>query len=305
MSRVRAVARKVKHTTGAILQILRGGENATYWADRNVTHHMSFKTPEQSLDYFDWRNDQYLGYIELMPVVGQDAKVVLDYGCGPGNDLVGFGQYSTPARLIGADVSLTSLAEAQARLAVHGIRAEFLPINEDGNRVALDDASVDYIHSSGVLHHTRDPQAVLREFRRVLRPDGSCRIMVYNYPSIQLHLYVAYVRQILEQLDPGKDIRSAFTSSTDGEHCPISRVYKPAEFIALAESSGFRCQFLGAAIAVHEMKMLEHRYRAIENPRLAPEHRKFLLGLTFDARGVPWSDGHVAGVDGCYELTPA
>jgi hypothetical protein len=56
-------------------------------------------------------------------------------------------------------------------------------------------------------------------------------------------------------------------------------------------------------VSVHEMKILEHRYRAIEDPSLATEHRKFLLGLTFDARGLPWHAGQIAGIDGCYELT--
>ena len=31
-----------------------------------------------------------------MPVNQADGLVVLDYGCGPGNDLVGFGHFSNP-----------------------------------------------------------------------------------------------------------------------------------------------------------------------------------------------------------------
>ena len=240
----------------------------------------------------------------MLPVTGQDGKVVLDYGCGPGNDLVGFGHYSRPKRLIGADIAVRSLEEAQLRLNVHAIAADLIKIDENGNRVALDDASVDYVHSSGVVHHARDPQAVLKEFRRVLRPTGSCRIMVYNYWSIWVHLYVAFVRQIAEGRDIGKDIRAAFTSSTDGELCPISRAYQPTEFAALTEGCGFRCRFLGAAISMHEMNMLQHRFSAIAHPRLAAEHRKFLLDLTIDARGLPRHAGHLAGIDGCYELTP-
>ncbi len=306
MRSVRSAAGRVKRITNKIFTLATGGSsNQSYWTGRNVTHHHTFASAQQSLDCFDWRNDQYIGYLELMPVAGQDGKVVLDYGCGPGNDLVGFGHYARPERLIGADISPSSLAEARDRLAVHGIVADLIQIDETGNRVALEDGSVDYIHSSGVVHHARDPQAVLKEFRRVLRRTGTCRIMVYNYPSIFVHLYVAYFRQIVEGRDAGKDIQAAFATSTDGDLCPISRVYKPTEFAALAESSGFRCRFLGAAISVHEMKMLEHRFAAIEHPRLAAEHRKFLLGLTFDNRGLPWHEGHIAGVDGCYELTPA
>ncbi len=306
MHPVKGFARRVRRATGRVLGLITtyGLGNQAYWNTVNVTHHQAFATAQESLDYFAWRNDQYVGYIELMPVNGKDGQVVLDYGCGPGNDLVGFGHFSKPARLIGADIANRSLDEAKRRLSVHGINAEFVKISEHDNRVPLEDGAVDYIHSSGVVHHAQDPAAVLREFRRVIRPTGKCRIMVYHYDSLWVHLYVAYVRQILEMRDANLDLRSAFTKSTDGENCPIARVYEPAEFVTLAEESGFRCRFLGAAISIHELKILAHRFAAIEHPHLAAEHRRFLIDLTFDERALPRYRGHLAGIDGCYELTP-
>ncbi len=172
--------------------------NAGYWTDVNVTHHTRFHNVEESLAYLDWRNDQYPGYIDLMPVAGQDDKVVLDYGCGPGHDLVGFGHDSRPSRLVGIDISLSSLREAGARLALHRTEADLLHIREERLPLPLEDRSVDYIHSSGVIHHTQDPVHVLGEFRRILRPDGVCRIMVYNYASVWLQPYVASVNKVLE-----------------------------------------------------------------------------------------------------------
>ena len=89
-----------------------------YWTQHNVTSHEQYESRQASLEYFHWRNDQYFNYIELMPVHEQDHKNVLDYGCGPGNDLVGFGEYSKPRRLVGVDVSSTSLDQA-TRLKAH------------------------------------------------------------------------------------------------------------------------------------------------------------------------------------------
>jgi SAM-dependent methyltransferase len=280
-------------------------DNEAYWTEYNVTEHASFPSVQASLDYFDWRNDQYPGYIDLMPVAGQDGKAVLDYGCGPGNDLVGFGHFSRPARLIGADISSSSLGEARGRLALHGIAAELIHLSEDRGRLPLDDASVDYIHSSGVVHITRDPAAVLREFRRVIRPDGRCRVMIYNYDSLWVHLYVAYVTQIKEGLYADLDARSAFARTTDGPDCPIVRAYSPEEFIQLVEPCGFRCRYLGAAVSAWEMSLLPQRYNAIMHRRLPKEHRKFLLALQPDEAGYPRYRSHVAGIDGCFELTPA
>jgi len=280
-------------------------DNEAYWTRHNVTQHAAFPTVRASLEYLDWRNDQYPGYIDLMPVAGQDGKVVLDYGCGPGNDLVGFGHFSKPARLIGADISSSSLAESRGRLGLHGIPAELIHLTEDEGRIPLEDASVDYLHSSGVVHITQDPAAVLREFRRVIRPDGRCRIMIYNYDSLWLHLYVAYVIQIKQGRYKDLDVRSAFARCTDGPDCPIVRAYTADEFIRLVEPCGFRCRYLGAAVSAWEMSLYPERFTAVQSQDLPAEHRKFLLALRPDEAGYPRYAGHVAGIDGCFELTPA
>ena len=77
-----------------------GQRSAAYWEGHNVTLHHGFRDAAESLAYFRWRNDQYIGYIERMPVSGFDDKAVLDFGCGPGHDLVGFTTHSRPSRLV-------------------------------------------------------------------------------------------------------------------------------------------------------------------------------------------------------------
>ena len=56
---------------------------------------------------------------------------------------------------------------------------------------------------------------------------------MYNYDSVWVHLYVAYVKKVKEGLYQDLDVRGAFAKTTDGPHCPISRVYKPEEFCGL------------------------------------------------------------------------
>lgn len=277
-----------------------GKTPAEYWTEVNVTQHRRFASRHESLEYLDWRNAQYAGYLERMPTAGHDGKVVLDYGCGPGHDLVGFGLDSRPARLIGMDVSSTSLAEARDRLALHEIAAELIQIDENAPRLPLEDASVDHVHSSGVLHHVPDPGAILRELRRVLKPGGELRVMVYNYESVFLHLYAAYVVQIVEQRYKGEPILEAFKHLTDGETCPISRAYRPAEWIALASEAGFVSRHAGNAISMFELDVFPKRFAAIQSLELAKEHRDFLRALDLDARGFPTYQGHHAGIDACF-----
>jgi SAM-dependent methyltransferase len=284
---------------------LRGGNavsSTEYWTGFNVTLHHRFASADESLRYFHWRNDQYPGYIELMPVVGQDGKVVLDYGCGPGHDVVGFGMYSRTKRLIAADVSPTSLAEARTRSALHGIEAEFVQINEATNRLPLDDGSVDYIHSSGVIHHIADPAKALRELKRVLARRGRMRVMVYNYDSIWLHLYAGYLLRIKGEAYPGLDVRQVFAKTTDGENCPVASLYRPQEFARLCETAGLACRYLGAAISLFELTLMPARFEAMMDRRLPEEHREFLKHLEADSQGYPTYQGTRAGIDGCYEL---
>ena len=274
-----------------------------YWTRHNVTLHRRFETVANSFDYVEWRNLQHPSYIELMPVGTADGKAVLDYGCGPGHDLVGFASASAPARLVGMDVSETSLAEARDRMELHGFKVEFVKIAEGAQRLPLEDGSFDLIHSSGVLHHTPNPGDILKEFRRVLKPTGSVQIMVYNYNSLWLHLYVAYHRMLVEDLYKGKTLREAFTASTDGPNCPISECYTPEQFIALANAAGLRCELSGVAVAAWEMKFLEKRWDALLDRRYPSEGRKFLYDLTLDHRGIPLYRGVPAGIDACYRCT--
>jgi SAM-dependent methyltransferase len=278
--------------------------NEEYWSSQNVTHHAKFSSSAESLAYFHWRNDNYYDYIDLMPVSGQDGKVVLDYGCGPGNDIVGFATLSRPARLIAADVSRPSLDEAAERLSLHGGRAEFIKMSDENARIPLPDASVDLVHCSGVLMCVRDDLATLREFRRILKPGGAAQLMVYNYNCIWYHLFAGYIRRFTDPNYRGATTQQAFFESTDWVNCPMNRVWTVPQFAALSEAAGLSCEHLGNATAVREVEVLPRRFEAILERRLEEEHRRFLLELTFDARGVPHFRGKAAGIDACYRLRP-
>jgi ubiquinone/menaquinone biosynthesis C-methylase UbiE len=215
-----------------------------YWTKHNVTKHLTFSSREESLNSFKWRSLQYDGYLELMPVDKADGLVVLDFGCGPGHDLVGFSEFSKPKRLIGADVSSTSLAETQHRMQFHPTPCELLLLNEESCTIPLENESVDLIHCSGVLHHTPDPVSILREFKRIIRPGGKIQIMIYNYDSIWMHLLAYFRNHILRHSNSIVDKRSLFSKTTDGPNCPISKCYKPDEWIKICTSCGFDTTFV-------------------------------------------------------------
>lgn len=281
-----------------------GARVGDYWNRHNVTRHKQFSTRQASLDHFVWRCAQYPGYLELMPVAGHDGKRILDYGCGPGHDLVGFLEYSKPARLVGADVSASSLNEARARLALHQGRVDLTKLDPESSKLPFEDGAFDLIHSSGVLHHVPDLAAALQELYRVLAPGGHMQVMVYHYQSLWLHLYVGhFLRHRYHQLPIELPIREAFARSTDGPFCPVANCYTAEEFAAEAASAGFDVRQRGVACAKYELELFSHALQpALEDTRLEAEHRDFLKALTVE-HGVPMYEGMPAGVDLVMELT--
>jgi ubiquinone/menaquinone biosynthesis C-methylase UbiE len=275
-----------------------------YWTDYNVTSHAHFASAAESLLAFEARNFQYPGYLDLMPVSGHNDKVILDYGCGPGHDLVGFAEYSEPANLIGIDLSSTSLDQARQRLQLHGKKADLRLISQNERKLPLDDESIDYIHCSGVLMLLKNPSHLLSEFRRILKPSGELRLMVYNYDSIWLHLYVAYFLQIVNRIYAEVSVKQAFSRTTDGEYCPFVDVYNENDMRNMAAETGFSCEFLGAAASLWELHLLPLRFKALLDPTLPQEHRAYLAALSTDPQGYPLYKAKKTGIDACYKFRP-
>jgi ubiquinone/menaquinone biosynthesis C-methylase UbiE len=277
-----------------------------YW-ERHTVPAPIFESVEASLRQLEQRSAQYPLFSDFMDLSNaHQGDVVLDYGCGPGNDLVQFLVHSSATRIVGVDVSARALALARARLELHGAvdgRVELMRTPESHPRVPLSDGSVDYVHCAGVLQHATDPSGILAELRRVLRPGGSGRIMVYNRDSTWFHLYVAYRLIVRTKEFAGLAVEEAFQRSTDGFDCPIARCYRPAEFLAMCTTAGFEAAFVGGYPSNLELEVIASDLkRARRSRRLAAEHRAFLATLTIDDRGYPMSGGKHAGIGGVYVI---
>ena len=279
-----------------------------YW-NRHTVNSKPFRDAHESEEYLEWRFAQYPLFREFMGLWGEHAgERILDHGCGPGNDVTGFLLYAGPAKVIGLDVSAKALRLAKRRLGLHDVdpeRFELLQIRESDERLPVDDASVDHVNSSGVIHHVGDPLGVLQELRRALKPTGTCTVMVYNRDSVYFHLYTAYMRMILEDTFARLPIEEAFRRNTDGPECPISRAYRGGDFLELCRSAGFTGEFVGGYFLKDELDWLrDHAPGALASPALAPEHKEFIAELEKDERGFPLYRGKHAGIGGVYHLRP-
>ncbi len=166
------------------------------------------------------------------------GKRVLDVGSGQGIDLAHFALEG--ARAVGIDLTPRHVELTRAHLAALSLEAETLIA--DAERLPFRDQAFDWISSNGVLHHTPDIRAALREIRRVLRPGGEIRVVLYNRSSVHYWIGQVVIRGILQ----GRLLRSRSMADvlSDGvEHSrsggrPLVRVYSPAKVAQLLREAG-------------------------------------------------------------------
>ncbi len=99
----------------------------------------------------------------------QQSATVLDAGCGDGA-LSGYVHRHLKCRTVGVDTSDLAIFLARAETAKRGYDCRFERI--DGYAYPFEDAAFDAAFCSDVIEHVADPQALLREISRVLKPGG-------------------------------------------------------------------------------------------------------------------------------------
>lgn len=276
-----------------------------FWTKHTVLDNQKLRSAAQSRKCLERRNSLYPLFTELMKLYdGYDNKVILDYGCGPGHDLIGYLLYGNPQRVIGLDISLTALRIAQHRLWLHKIqpeRATLIKTSDVSPLIPLAENHIDHIFCEGVLHHTSHPLDILREFRRVLKPFGTATIAVYNKNSLWVHLNIAYGQQVLEGKHKELSAYQLFEKEADSG-APIARLYSPKQFLDLCQEAGFDATFSGGFLSTSELAAWDAYWvKAINDERLDMEHRVFLYELTWDGK-YPKYQGRYAGIGGVYWL---
>lgn len=183
-------------------------------------------------EYGPWMPES-LGYDET------EGLDVLDVGCGQGIDLYRYALAG--AHATGVDLTPRHVELARAHLAAMGLEATV--VRGDAEALPFADESFDRVSSNGVLHHTPDLPAALREIRRVLRPGGEARIIVYNRNSFHYWLTQVLYEGVLrggllkERSMEGVLSRGVEYSSIGAR--PLVRVYSPKQMRGLMRAAGF------------------------------------------------------------------
>lgn len=126
-------------------------------------------------------DDPFFGGLARRLVILADVspgKIVLDVGCGTGEDVAGFQQAGGVA--IGADLSAWMLVTARERHASVPLMAA------DCRALPVMAESVDVVFANRVLQHLERPGDALSEWRRVLRPGGRVVVCDPDLTSAQV-----------------------------------------------------------------------------------------------------------------------
>ena len=141
------------------------GERYTHGHHASVLASHQWRTVANSATYF-------------APSV-QETDLILDLGCGPGTLTVDLARV-TGATVIGVDNARAAIAAAEHEAASHAAVSLMVA---SAYELPFPKNTFDICHAHQVLQHTVDPQCVLTEFHRVLRPGGRVAVRDCTYSS--------------------------------------------------------------------------------------------------------------------------
>lgn len=108
---------------------------------------------------------------------------VLDVGSGPGTITIDLAQRVSPGQVTGLDAAADVVEKATALAQERGVDNVAFGV---GDAYALDapDGAYDIVHAHQVLQHLGRPVDALREFRRVLAPEGIVAVREVDYAGV-------------------------------------------------------------------------------------------------------------------------
>jgi SAM-dependent methyltransferase len=153
-----------------------------YWDqhihDLEITRH-----PVGSRGFFDdldqYHFEKLHHLLRLVDFDGYRGRTVLEVGCGAAVDLARFARGGATAT--GVDLAPSAIALARQNFEQQGLSGRLEVA--DGEQLPFPDDSFDCVYAHGVVQYTANPQRLVDECRRVLKPGGLAIFQVYNRVS--------------------------------------------------------------------------------------------------------------------------
>lgn len=187
---------------------------------------------EASRFFYPWVNKPFEKIVDFPNL--KDKKV-LEIGVGNGSHAMLLAK--SCKEFYGIDLTEYASKSTKKRMEVFGIsNANIQQMNAE--KLNFEDNSFDLVWSWGVIHHTADTGAVLKEIKRVLKPGGKATVMVYYksfwYVYINAGLFHGLLKGYWFQ---EKSLHKIVQRTIDGA---IARFYSIKEWNKLVMDHGFK-----------------------------------------------------------------
>ena len=196
-----------------------------YWNSRpcNLKHSNKDKN---SIEYYDevmtkkFKVEPHIpSFCEFNKYKG---KKILEIGSGLGTMAVNYA-------LCGADITCVELSDKSLELCkqnfkVRNLKGTFYCGNaEELLNFLPSDVKYDMIFSFGVIHHSPHPDIIIQNMKKVLKPGGQLKLMVYNKFSFKL--FAIYKELNIWDFN---DVNFQIAKRSEAEiNCPITFTYTP------------------------------------------------------------------------------
>lgn len=150
------------------------------------------------------------------------GKKVLEIGCGIGTDAVNFARNG--ADYTGIELSEVSLDITKKRFEIFGLEGNFFNLDaQNFDELKKVGEEFDLIYSFGVIHHSPHPEKILENCHRLLKKDGTIKIMVYAKNSWKNFM-----------------IENGFDQYEAQSNCPLALTYTKEGLTSLFSELNFR-----------------------------------------------------------------
>ncbi len=149
------------------------------------------------------------------------GKKVLEIGCGIGTDTVNFARAG--AQVTAVELSKKSLDIAKKRAKVYGLekKIKFYLANAEELSKVVPVEPYDLIYSFGVIHHTPNPDKVIKEIKKYIHNNTLIKIMMYHrYAWKVLWILIKFGKGAFWKLDELIAMHSEAATSS-----PVTYIY--------------------------------------------------------------------------------
>ena len=152
--------------------------------------------------YFRFR-DYFSPPIKFLERVGiQAGSIVLDFGAGSGSYSIPAAQLVGPTGVVyAADIHPLAIKEIEKKADAKRIKNIRTILTDCETKLA--DASIDVVLLFYVLHDFKNPDLIIRELIRVLKPKGTLAVIDHKFDNDEVVSTIGHATSALELRDTG------------------------------------------------------------------------------------------------------